>query len=123
MFNHFSLSYRAHPFIVLQCLAIFRRATVLSLLGKLSHSSCYTAQLFSTELQCSAIFYCYSAPHFAMPTMNSVIFATALNHFIVLPAILDDSVRHFAMLLGHFMILSAIIEILSVILLQCLAIL
>jgi hypothetical protein len=71
---------------------------MLSHFSELSHFSCYTAQSFFIEVQCSAIFTTTMLTHLQMATVNTFIFAIVLN---------------------YFMVLSTILEILSIILLQC----
>jgi hypothetical protein len=73
---------------MLQCSVIFRCATVLNHFSELNHSSCYSAQPFSTELQCSPILVNSVIPH-----------ATVLSHF---PLSYNTQLFSTATVLTHF---------------------
>jgi hypothetical protein len=92
---------------------------MLSHFSELSHFSCYTAQSFFIELQCSAIFHYYNAHPFANGYSEHIHFCYSAQLFYGFVNHSRDPVNYFATMLDHFMILSAIFKIMSVILLQC----
>jgi hypothetical protein len=87
LLNHFSLSYNAQSFLVLQCSTI-PSATILNhFFTELNYSVILVNSVIPRTTVLNHFSLSYSAqPFFA--TMNSIIFTTLLNYFMILSAIL-----------------------------------
>jgi hypothetical protein len=81
---------------------MFHLSIVLNHYSELRHSLCYTAQPFSADVQCLAIFHCYRAQPFANGYSELSHFCYNHQSFYDFVSHSQDPISHFATMPNHF---------------------